>query len=483
MGLVCSTCGHQQAVYACKCNGEINQLGECCILKHLRNSSHHHEQLPLEHSFQLRKSESNDVSSEDSAYISELTDSMLEYKHTLREYRNSIIYFKGKAIKAVESSVEKSLSLLNIIEFDFVKRSMNLEDLINTNHPEGKNILERFKKQKLTGVLDRFPTTVFIPEEEILQTIRNGISILDPTSIRDRSKITTVKAIGDKLDKLLQEFQTFEKHSINDSYESSKVIELLNRQIAYERTEFKIIKEKNTLEIAEKDRQIQDCRDLLTEFKNQIAQKEELYVKERIEYIKQINDLKDHALEAKKTLIQDNSKYETELGDRNRLIKQYQKDLSEIRDKLEKEHGKLFGIIEGQDGEIKKLKSIIEQLKFEHEKALKDCKKELDAKCNLKASNEALELKIKKMNKLRETIKELKIKLSSKEAWYENLLEDKCAEILDVKETLSRFKNEFKAQQEKYCTEIWRIETNLIDGCYRFRNKEKDQALIAKLFL
>lgn len=478
MDIVCSACSRQQAIYACKCSGEIHLLGECCILKHLRNSTLHHEQFLLEHSFQLTRSDSNDISPENLAYISELTESLQEYKHKLREYRDQIIDFKGKAINAVESSVEKSLYLLNIIEYDFIKKSVILEDFINCNNPEGNDLFEMFKKQKLVGVLDRYPTTVFIPEDEILQSIKNGISIIDPGSSKDRPKITTVKTIEDKLDRLLHEIQTFDKNSSTDSSESSKVVDQLNRQIAYERAEFRIIKEKNSFEMAEKDRQIQECRDLLTELKNQIAQKEALFIKERIEYIKQINGFKDNVIEAKKTLIQDSAKYETELGDKNRIINQ----LNETREKLDKDHVKLNSIIQEQDEEIQKLNNIIEHLKLEHKKALTDYKEELNTEY-LMASNEALQLEMSKINKLRMTIEDLKLELSHKEAWYEKLIEGKNSEILDVKETLTNLKSEFSAQQEKYCKEIWRIETNLIDGCYRFRNKDKDQALIAKLFL
>lgn len=483
MGLICSTCGHHQAQYACKCNGGISLLGDCCLLKHLKTSGKLHEQLPLEHSFQFTKQESNDISPEDSAYISELTESLFEYKHNLRQYRDQLLDYKVKAIKALESSVEKSLTFLNLIEFDFIKKSIALEDFLNFNNPEGKLLFDRFKKQKLAGVLDKFPISIYIAEDEVMQSICNGIAIMDSTSMKDRSKIPTVKSIAERLDKLFLEIHTFDKHTSVESTESQKIIDQLNRQIAHERAEFRIIKEKNTLEIAEKDRQIQECRELIAEIKNQMAQKDEFYTKERVEYTKQINDLKDHVFEAKKTLIQDNAKHETEIAERNRLINQYLKDLNDARDKQEKDHTKLFGIIEGQDGEIKKLKNVIEQLKIENQQALADIKAEHEVNNDLKENCEALQAKTSKIEKLRESLEELKSRMREKEVWYQKQIDERSLEISENKEYITKLKKEFTDQQTRYIQELWRIETNLLDGCYRFRNRDADQSVLAKFLL
>lgn len=455
MGLVCSTCGHNQAGYACKCNGDISFLGDCCLLKHLKTSGKLHEQLPLEHSFQFNMHESNDISPEDSAYISELTESLFEYKHTLRNLRDQLLDYKIKVIKAVESSVDKSLSFLNLIEFDFIKKSIALEDFLNFNNSEGRMLFEKFKKQRLAGVLDKFPISLYIAENEVIQSICNGIAILDPGSIKDRFKIPTVKSIAERLDKLFLEIHTFDKHTSLDSTESEKIIDQLNRQIAHERAEFRIIKEKNALEIGEKDRQIHECKELIAEIKNQMAQKEEFYIKERVEYTKQINDLKDHLLEAKKTLIQDNFKYKTEIAERNRVISQYQKDLNDVKDNLEKDHTKLFVVIEGQDGEIKKLKNVIEQLKIENQQALADIKAKHLTNIDLKENFVALQAKTAQ-------IEELKSRLSEKEVWYEKQIDLRNLEISENKEYIAKLKKESTEKQTRYIKELCRIKTNLV---------------------
>ena len=214
-----------------------------------------------------------------------------------------------------------------------------------------------------------------------------------------------------------------------------------------------------------------------------MEQKEELYTKERVEFTKQINDLKDSVLETKKTLMQDSSKYETEIAERNRLINQYKKDLHDARDKLEKDHTKLFGIIEGQDGEIKKLKNLIEQLKIDDQKALADIEAEQAANIDLKESCLALQAKTAKIEKLRQSMENLKLRMSDKEVWYQKQIDEKSKEISQSNEYITNLKQDFTDRQTRYIKQLWRIETNLLDGCYRFRNRDSDQSLFEKFLL
>lgn len=364
---LCSLCEKFSAFTACKCDGKITFLGKCCIDVHMEDKQKDHEQIAINIAkFFINRQSLASAGSIYSQDCTDLLDTLTDYSTKITQFRDDVQALGNSMTERIQLTVNKALARLNSIEKDIQLKVGVVKAQMERPFKEGVQLIEKYRAEKMKGVLDYAPEYMIKADDSVIKNIKNFVYIgNEPPEDESQKRVADLEKMQKHLEEAVKEIKMKDAHiaQLEQSIkEQSEQMEYSHKQLDLKRKE--LSEHVEMIEWAKQELSQKECKlEILThkleetqksftskndyldrleaqngQLNNQIAD-----LKESNRLLKQTLAIKDEnlakeVLRAKQTREESAELINSLRVDVTKLLVQLQSALAEIKEKDEKLH-------------------------------------------------------------------------------------------------------------------------------------------------